>query len=133
MIDSILAGMDGPGGTAVSVSMFEIGESTDSDGAVRLALSGELDLSGADQLTRRLDDLRGSSRHVRLVLSALELIDSGGVGVLQGAQAVQVAKFVSTVAAGSARSPSASSHSRISSRRSGRSDPRARFYSLGRC
>ena len=87
MIDLILAGMDGPGGTAVSVSMFEIGESTDSDGAVRLALSGELDLSGADQLTRRLDDLRGSSRHVRLDLSALEFIDCAGVGVILGALA----------------------------------------------
>ena len=87
MIDSILEGTDGPGGPSECCSMLEIGESEDTDGALRLALGGELDLAVAGRLNARLDDLRRSRRRVRLDLSALEFIDCSGVTVILGALA----------------------------------------------
>jgi anti-anti-sigma factor len=107
VIDSILDGTDGHGGTSVCFSLLEIGESEDADGALRLALGGELDLSVSDRLSARLDDLRRAHRHVRLDLSALEFIDCGGVAVILGALAdsrnnawaLEVDRRVSPVAA----------------------------------
>ena len=87
MIDSIPADMDGAGGTAVSFSTFAMRDSEDADGALRLALSGELDLSVVDRLGARLEDLRGSRRRARLDLSELAFIDCSGVGVILGALA----------------------------------------------
>jgi anti-anti-sigma factor len=87
VIDSILAGMDGPGGTSVCLSLLEIDESEDADGELRLALSGEIDLSVASRLGTRLEELRRSRRRVRLDLSALEFLDCSGVGVILGALA----------------------------------------------
>ncbi|MGZ4296257.1 MAG: STAS domain-containing protein [Solirubrobacteraceae bacterium] len=78
MIESILAGTDGPGGTAVGYSLFDIGESRDADGALRLALTGELDLSVTERLSTRLAELRRARQRVRLDLSALEFIDCSG-------------------------------------------------------
>jgi anti-anti-sigma factor len=59
--------------------ILEIVEAVDPDGRVRLALHGELDQTSAWQLTRRLDRLHAEGDTVRLDLSRLEFIDSGGV------------------------------------------------------
>jgi anti-sigma B factor antagonist len=87
VIDSVPAGPDDPGATAVSFSTFATGDSQDADGALRLALSGELDFSVVDRLSARLEDLRRSRRRVRLDLSELAFIDCSGVGVILGALA----------------------------------------------
>jgi anti-sigma B factor antagonist len=68
-------------------SVLEIGENEDVDGAVRVALSGELDLSATDRLRARLAELHRSGRRVRLDLSALEFIDCSGMGIIVGALA----------------------------------------------
>lgn len=54
-------------------------------GAVRLLLTGELDLASAPELQGRLDELRAEPTNVRLDLSKLEFIDSTGVHLLIGA------------------------------------------------
>jgi anti-sigma B factor antagonist len=64
---------------ALAGPSFEIQESLDSDGAVRLALIGELDIAVADGVQERLRALRDGERRVRLDLSRLEFIDSSGV------------------------------------------------------
>jgi anti-sigma B factor antagonist len=63
-------------------SLLEIGESEDADGAVRVALTGELDLSANDHLGARLAALHRAGRRVRLDLSALEFIDCSGIGLI---------------------------------------------------
>ena len=50
--------------------------------AVRLVLSGELDLASVPELRGRLDQLRAERRNVRLDLSKLEFMDSTGVHLL---------------------------------------------------
>ena len=53
------------------------------DGAVRLSLSGELDLASADRLESALDELRASSASgVILDLRGLSFIDSTGLRVI---------------------------------------------------
>ena len=64
---------------ALAGPSFEIRESVDADGRVRLALIGELDIAVADTVEERLRGLRDDGRAVRLDLSALEFIDSSGV------------------------------------------------------
>jgi anti-sigma B factor antagonist len=64
---------------ALAGPSFEIQESVDADGAVRLALIGELDIAVADQVEDRLREQRGDGDPVRLDLSGLEFIDSSGV------------------------------------------------------
>jgi anti-sigma B factor antagonist len=54
-------------------------ESTDADGAVRLALIGELDIAVADDVEQRLRLHRDDGHPVRLDLSQLDFIDSSGV------------------------------------------------------
>lgn len=85
MIESMLTGMDAPGGTSVCFPSLEISESEDAGGAVRVALAGELDLSGTARLSARLDELRRSRRRVRLDLSGLQFIDCSGMGVILAA------------------------------------------------
>jgi anti-anti-sigma factor len=58
---------------------FEIRESVDGDGALRVALIGELDIAVADVVDQRLRQLREEGRPVRLDLSELDFIDSSGV------------------------------------------------------
>lgn len=58
---------------------FEMRESTDLDGALRLTLDGGLDIVVADRLTARLHVLRAARRPVRLDLSELEFIDCTGL------------------------------------------------------
>jgi anti-sigma B factor antagonist len=58
---------------------FEIEESVDADGAVRLTLIGELDIAVADGVEERLRAHRANGKPVRLDLSQLDFIDSSGV------------------------------------------------------
>jgi anti-anti-sigma factor len=61
---------------------FRIDESRDADGALRLTLLRELDLTVAPRLDARLAELRETSAQVRLDLSKLEFIDSSGIRVV---------------------------------------------------
>ena len=58
---------------------FELEQTIAPDGAVRLAVVGELDLAVADDLTKRLSELKRSREHVRLDLSRLRFIDGSGI------------------------------------------------------
>jgi anti-anti-sigma factor len=58
---------------------FRMRERLDPDGTLRLALSGELDLSVAQALADRLQRLRHQGYVVRVDLSRLEFIDSSGL------------------------------------------------------
>jgi anti-anti-sigma factor len=69
------------GGFAMTVSHFEILERQDDD-ALRLLLTGELDLVSTPELEERLSQLRAEKLAVRLDLSKLEFIDSTGLHVL---------------------------------------------------
>ena len=64
---------------ALAGPSFEIRESVDDDGAVRIALIGELDIAVADGVEERLRRHRDEGHWVRLDLSQLEFIDSSGV------------------------------------------------------
>jgi anti-anti-sigma factor len=81
----MLGAVDGPRGTDLCRSMFEISERRDADGALRATLIGELDLSVTNRLRDRLDQLQRSKRRIRLDLSRLEFIDGSGVGALLSA------------------------------------------------
>jgi anti-anti-sigma factor len=61
---------------------FSIEERRDGDGALRLIVHGELDLTVAARLEARLRDLRREGAPVRLDLSQLEFIDSSGIRVV---------------------------------------------------
>jgi anti-anti-sigma factor len=61
---------------------FRIEERRDGDGALRLTVRGELDLTVAGQLEARLGELRREGTRVRLDLSKLEFIDSSGIRVV---------------------------------------------------
>ena len=67
------------GPTIESSPHFQIEERRDDDGAVRLALIGELDLAFTDELGRRLRALQADGVRVRVDLARLEFIDSTGV------------------------------------------------------
>jgi anti-sigma B factor antagonist len=67
---------------ALAGPSFEIRESVDGDGALRVALIGELDIAVADAVELRLRHHREEGRMVRLDLSQLEFIDSSGVEVV---------------------------------------------------
>jgi anti-anti-sigma factor len=58
---------------------FDLEQSVDSDGYVRLSLLGELDHASSDGLRKRVTDLKASGESVRLDLSRLAFIDSSGV------------------------------------------------------
>lgn len=85
MVDSMV-GTDGREGTGMG-PMFEISQRDDADGALRVALAGELDLAVSNRLRLRLRELGRGMRPVRLDLSALDFIDCSGVGVIVGALA----------------------------------------------
>jgi anti-anti-sigma factor len=87
VIETMSADTDGPNVSEVTLSMLEISERQDADGAVRLSLIGELDLSATDRLRARIDELQRSQRQVRLDLSQLEFIDCSGVGAILNALA----------------------------------------------
>ena len=61
---------------------FEMHEQRDERGALRLSLSGELDLAVADRLRSRLQELAPVHATVILDLSDLQFIDSTGLQLL---------------------------------------------------
>lgn len=61
------------------VPSFSFSESDEPDGAVRLMLRGELDLTVVGPLRRRLAGLQAEHRAAVLDLSALEFLDSAGL------------------------------------------------------
>jgi anti-sigma B factor antagonist len=67
-------------------TQFRIDEGQDPDGALRLTLLGELDLTVADQLEQRLEQLKAKDTAVRLDLSELSFIDSSGIRVVTRAR-----------------------------------------------
>lgn len=66
---------------------FEITETVDGKGVVRLAVAGELDLATRGRLERRLLELSSHPTPVRLDLSKLEFIDASGINTLVSATA----------------------------------------------
>ena len=66
----------------VEGSSFAIDERLDEDGALRLALRGELDVAVAGVLRWRLDELKQRKEFVRLDLAGLEFMDSSGLQVV---------------------------------------------------
>jgi len=64
---------------ALAGPSFEIRESVDGDGALPVALIGELDIAVSDAIEQRLRQHRDDGRPVRLDLSQLDFIDSSGV------------------------------------------------------
>ena len=64
---------------ALAGPSFEIRETVDGDGTLRVALIGELDIAVADAVEQRLRHHREDGRAVRLDLSQLDFIDSSGV------------------------------------------------------
>jgi anti-anti-sigma factor len=72
---------------ALAGPSFEMRESRDGDGTVRLTLIGELDIAVAGALRDRLRQYADSAQAVRLDLSELDFIDSSGVqAVVLGAR-----------------------------------------------
>jgi anti-anti-sigma factor len=65
----------------MTASNFAIRESQEGD-FLRLLLKGELDIASAPALEDRLSGLRDSELPVRLDLSKLDFIDSGGLHAL---------------------------------------------------
>ena len=61
---------------------FEISETRDPDGGVRLALNGELDMAAVESLNERLADLKEARANVHLDISALTFLDSSGLRAL---------------------------------------------------
>ena len=87
MVDSKLLAMDGPRGTGPCHPLFGVRQRHDADGAVRMTLTGELDLSATDGLRARLDEVQRPERRVRLDLSELEFIDCSGIRAILDAMA----------------------------------------------
>jgi anti-anti-sigma factor len=85
--ESTVAGADGLMENKVPLPMLELSERQDADGAVRLSLIGELDLSATDRLRLHLAQLQRTQHRVRLDLSELEFIDCSGVGAILNAMA----------------------------------------------
>jgi anti-anti-sigma factor len=87
VVDSTLFSMDGPRGTGPFHPLFDIRQRHDDDGAVRMTLMGELDLSTTERFKARLDELQRSRRLVRLDLSELEFVDCSGIRAILDAMA----------------------------------------------
>jgi anti-anti-sigma factor len=79
VVDSMLLSMDGPRGTGPLHSLFDVRQRHDDDGAVRMTLVGELDLSTTERFKARFDELQRSKRPIRLDLSDLEFVDCSGI------------------------------------------------------
>ncbi|MBE2315566.1 STAS domain-containing protein [Solirubrobacter sp. CPCC 204708] len=65
----------------MKLPVFKI-ETREQAGGLVLALSGELDLAGAPELTAALNEAQSGGRALTLDLSELEFIDSSGLGAL---------------------------------------------------
>jgi anti-anti-sigma factor len=77
--------MDGPRGTGPSHPLFRVTQRHDADGAVRMTLLGEMDLSASEGFRAQLDRVQESRRRVRLDLSELEFIDCSGMRAILNA------------------------------------------------
>jgi anti-anti-sigma factor len=71
-----------PSFKSAHIPSFEMHEHRDQRGAVRLSLSGELDLAVADRLRSRLRQLARTHATVILDLSDLQFMDSTGLQIL---------------------------------------------------
>ena len=81
---STLSDTDDYGPTALCRPLFEIRQSRDPDGTLRVTLVGELDLAARDHLRASLGQLAHTHRRVRLDLSQLQFIDCTGIdGILR--------------------------------------------------
>ncbi len=87
MVESRLFAMDGPRGTGSDHPLFDVRQRHDVDGAVRMTLVGELDLSATGGLRARLDEVQRAKSRVRLDLSELEFIDCSGIRAILDAMA----------------------------------------------
>ena len=87
MVDSKLLTKNGPRGTGSDDLLFDVRQRHDADGAVRVTLTGELDLSVAAGLRARLDEIQDPTRRVRLDLSELKFIDCSGIRAILDAMA----------------------------------------------
>jgi anti-anti-sigma factor len=67
--------------------LFGVRQRHDADGAMRMTLVGELDLSATDGLRARLDEAGRAKRRVRLDLSELDFIDCSGIRAIVDAMA----------------------------------------------
>lgn len=84
----------------MDLPVFKI-EAREQDGGLVLALSGELDLAGAPELSSRLTDAMEAGRDLAVDLRELEFIDSSGLGVLvRFNNAAQAAGYEYSVIAG---------------------------------
>jgi anti-anti-sigma factor len=87
VVDSKPYAIDAPRGVGPGRPLFGVRQRQDADGALRMTLTGELDLSAADGLRMRLDEVRRAKRRVRLDLSELEFIDCSGIRTILDAMA----------------------------------------------
>jgi anti-sigma B factor antagonist len=82
---------------------FKVASRHEREGVV-VALSGELDLAGAERLTAALADAQASGEPLTVDLTDLDFIDSSGLGVLvRFNNAAQVAGYPYRVIAGPPR------------------------------
>jgi anti-sigma B factor antagonist len=87
VVDTKRSAMDSPRGIGPDHALFGVKQHRDADGAVRMTLTGELDLSATDGLKARLDEVQRAKRRVRLDLSELEFIDCSGIRAILDAMA----------------------------------------------
>jgi anti-anti-sigma factor len=87
VVDYTLFAMDGPRGTGPGHPFFDVRERRDADGAVRMTLTGELDLSASAGLKARVGEVQRAQHRVRLDLSQLEFIDCSGIRAILDAMA----------------------------------------------
>ena len=67
---------------------FEVLQREEPDGAVRVTLVGELDMTVAGALTSELEHLAGIHRRLRLDLSEIAFIDASGLDSITSALAL---------------------------------------------
>lgn len=84
---STLFSGDDDGPAARCRPLFEIRQSHDPDGALRVTLIGELDLAVSDHVRASLGQLTHAHRRLRLDLSQLQFIDCTGIDGILGALA----------------------------------------------
>jgi len=87
VVDTKPFAMDGPTGTGRGHPLFDVWQRHEPDGVTRVTLTGELDLSGAERLKTRLDEVRRSKHRVRLDLSEVDFIDCSGIRAILDAMA----------------------------------------------
>lgn len=69
-------------GTPSPQALLDITDGGRSDGTIRLALTGELDLASCGRLSARLEELAASGMSVSLDISGVTFVDSSGLAVL---------------------------------------------------